>query len=602
MHQAGQLGPAAQLYQKVLAQEQGERRRPAPARRAAPSARRPRPRRRADRPGRGAAAERAGVPRQSGRGLSRAGSVRAGRRLLPGGPEPVAGLSRGPVQPRPGPPRAGQEAEAVEQFRRALELRPDFATAHNNLGIALRELGQFDEALEHFRRPSSSSPTLRRPGRTSARCSWTAARRKRPCRTARKRSGCSPTWRPCTTTSATSCGRWSSSSRPGPPTWKPCGWTPTWPLAHAHLGLIMLREGQLGDALPWLKQAVELEPDNATFWEILAELYVEREEPGEAIPSGSSALALAEEDAARHAHLAGLGAAGRRPAGRGRRALRDRLGCSRTRPWPSSTWAGCTRSRASWPRPRPPSATALRLQPNFALPHARLATLLRGKLPDADLAALEQRLTDAELAEGRAPGCSSAWPTSSTPAAITPAPPTACARPTPSAGAGQGATASTSRPSTSSSSTACSTAFDAEFFARHGRVRLRLAPAGLRLRPAALGHDAGRAGAGQPLRGSTAPASCAWPGRSFEAIPARAGPHRPAHRLRAPPRRPAPSASWPSSISSACRGLDGDRADRIVDKMPDNYMYLGLLAAAVPRARPSSTAAATCATSPSPAG
>ena len=37
---------------------------------------------------------------------------------------------------------------------------------------------------------------------------------------------------------------------------------------------------------------------------------------------------------------------------------------------------------------------ALRLQPTFALPHARLATLLRGKLPDADLAALEERLAD----------------------------------------------------------------------------------------------------------------------------------------------------------------------------------------------------------------
>jgi tetratricopeptide (TPR) repeat protein len=46
---------------------------------------------------------------------------------------------------------------------------------------------------------------------------------------------------------------------------------------------------------------------------------------------------------------------------------------------------------------------ALELQPKFALPHARLATLLRGKLPDSDLAALEERLADAELpAEVRA--------------------------------------------------------------------------------------------------------------------------------------------------------------------------------------------------------
>jgi tetratricopeptide (TPR) repeat protein len=43
---------------------------------------------------------------------------------------------------------------------------------------------------------------------------------------------------------------------------------------------------------------------------------------------------------------------------------------------------------------------ALELQPKFAIPHARLATLLRGKLPDADLAALENRLGDDALGQG----------------------------------------------------------------------------------------------------------------------------------------------------------------------------------------------------------
>ena len=41
---------------------------------------------------------------------------------------------------------------------------------------------------------------------------------------------------------------------------------------------------------------------------------------------------------------------------------------------------------------------ALQLQPDYALPHVRLATILRGKLPDADLAALEKRLADPDLA------------------------------------------------------------------------------------------------------------------------------------------------------------------------------------------------------------
>jgi hypothetical protein len=43
---------------------------------------------------------------------------------------------------------------------------------------------------------------------------------------------------------------------------------------------------------------------------------------------------------------------------------------------------------------------ALERQPKFPAPHARLATLLRGKLPDEDLAALEARLEDPDLAAG----------------------------------------------------------------------------------------------------------------------------------------------------------------------------------------------------------
>ncbi len=64
-------------------------------------------------------------------------------------------------------------------------------------------------------------------------------------------------------------------------------------------------------------------------------------------------------------------------------------------------------------------------------------------------------------------------------------------------------------------------AFDRDFFARTGRRRARDAPAGVRLRPAAIGHDADRAGAGQPPAGPRRRRAAVWPGRLFEAIPGR---------------------------------------------------------------------------------
>ena len=40
--------------------------------------------------------------------------------------------------------------EAVVEFREALRAKPDDAEAHHNLGLALRSMGQRDEALRHL--------------------------------------------------------------------------------------------------------------------------------------------------------------------------------------------------------------------------------------------------------------------------------------------------------------------------------------------------------------------------------------------------------------------------------------------------------------------
>jgi tetratricopeptide (TPR) repeat protein len=55
---------------------------------------------------------------------------------------------------------AGQPASAAASFRRALELRPGFAEAHGNLGNALVDLGQLEEAVHHYRRMLELRPDL----------------------------------------------------------------------------------------------------------------------------------------------------------------------------------------------------------------------------------------------------------------------------------------------------------------------------------------------------------------------------------------------------------------------------------------------------------
>ena len=47
---------------------------------------------------------------------------------------------------------AGRAADALEADRRAVELAPASADAHNELGLAQLDLGEFEEAAARFRR------------------------------------------------------------------------------------------------------------------------------------------------------------------------------------------------------------------------------------------------------------------------------------------------------------------------------------------------------------------------------------------------------------------------------------------------------------------
>ena len=46
----------------------------------------------------------------------------------------------------------GQVDEAIAHYRSGLEIKPDYAEAHYNLGIMLAGRGQVDEAIAHYRK------------------------------------------------------------------------------------------------------------------------------------------------------------------------------------------------------------------------------------------------------------------------------------------------------------------------------------------------------------------------------------------------------------------------------------------------------------------
>ena len=52
----------------------------------------------------------------------------------------------------------GRYDEAIEAFKQAIDIKPDYVNAHHNLGIAYGKLGRHDEAIKAFKRAIHLKP------------------------------------------------------------------------------------------------------------------------------------------------------------------------------------------------------------------------------------------------------------------------------------------------------------------------------------------------------------------------------------------------------------------------------------------------------------
>ena len=52
----------------------------------------------------------------------------------------------------------GQLDEAIKRFEKAIAIKPDYAEAHNNLGVTLQNLGLMDEAVKSYEKAVAFKP------------------------------------------------------------------------------------------------------------------------------------------------------------------------------------------------------------------------------------------------------------------------------------------------------------------------------------------------------------------------------------------------------------------------------------------------------------
>jgi tetratricopeptide (TPR) repeat protein len=290
----------------------------------------------------------------------------------------------------------GKTDEAIDQFHEAIRLKPDFAMAHNNLGNALRLRGDKAQALDHFRRAIECDPNLVEAHSNLGQLLLEHYRRPEAldhCREAVRLRPDFPEARNNLGNVLRELGRLDEA--------KACyadalRLYDDLPITYNNMGQALQEEGQLGEALAWYQRALQRDPSSARIQSNLASLLEELERHDEAIARYELALRLEPNYAEAYSGLGWV----RHEQGQFSEAMTLYRRALELRPDLAAGYCNLgtlLEELSDFPEAERCLREALRLDPSHSGALAQLATLLRAKLPEADQAAMCQLVADPNL-------------------------------------------------------------------------------------------------------------------------------------------------------------------------------------------------------------
>jgi tetratricopeptide (TPR) repeat protein len=164
----------------------------------------------------------------------------------------------------------GQADEAIACFRRALAIDPQVPNPLNNLGIALKDNGQVDEAIACYRQIIARYPKLRQPHANLGEALLTKSQ----------------------VDDAIACFQ------------KARDLDPSIAESHSNLGRALHRKGRFDDAIACWRQAIEVAPKYANAHSNLGAALAKKGQMDEAIVYFRQSIALDPKDAVAHCNLA----------------------------------------------------------------------------------------------------------------------------------------------------------------------------------------------------------------------------------------------------------------------------------------------------------
>jgi tetratricopeptide (TPR) repeat protein len=260
----------------------------------------------------------------------------------------------------------GELDQAIECFRHSLELKPDYCEVHNNLGIVLKEQGKLDEAIACYRRAVEIKPDFFAAHNNMG--------------VAFKEQG--------NLDEAIPCYRRALELKPD------------YAVAHCNLGIALFDKGKLDEAIACYRRALELNADYAEAYNNLGMACKEKGKLDEAAACFRRALELKPDSPAMHSNLG--------VACKEQWKLDEAMACWRRALELSPDFAevhvnmGSTLAElGDLDAAEESFRAAVRGNPRFAPAHYKLAELLGGRLPDADLETQQRMLKDTTLSDAQ---------------------------------------------------------------------------------------------------------------------------------------------------------------------------------------------------------
>jgi tetratricopeptide (TPR) repeat protein len=290
----------------------------------------------------------------------------------------------------------GRHVEALEHFKACLAVRPDDAMTHSNIGMAYRSLGQTESALENFQRAVELNPRLAHCHTNLGQFLLDLGRAHEALPHCREAVALQPNFAEAHNNLGNVHRAMEQYAEARVSYFEAMRLKPELTQTLANLGLSLQREGRVDEALPWLKRAAELEPKSHLFLEYLAEALGDKDRNADAIEVYEKMIELEPGWALSYNSLGWL----YQEDGRfddARRQFEHALGLQPSFPLAHISIGGLEEELGNMEAAESCFRKALECSPGHPMALSRLALLLRDKLSDVDLAQLELRLNDVAL-------------------------------------------------------------------------------------------------------------------------------------------------------------------------------------------------------------